>query len=94
MTKYLKAMIRYEGIQRIETYPVPEDALREAVLNAVVHRDYAVAAQIQIRVYDNRLKIWNPGKLPENWSLEKLLSQHPSQPSNPDIANAFLGPVK
>lgn len=89
-TKYLKALISYEGIQRIETYPVPESALREAVLNAVVHRDYAVAAQIQIRVYADRLKIWNPGELPGDWSLEKLLGQHPSQPPNPDIANAFF----
>ena len=39
--KYLKALISYEGLQRIETYPVPEAALREAVLNAVVHKDYA-----------------------------------------------------
>lgn len=90
MTKYLKALISYEGIQRVETYPVPEGTLREAVLNAVVHRDYAVAAQIQIRVYADRLKIWNPGGLPENWSLERFLGQHPSQPSNPDIANAFF----
>ena len=90
MTKYLKAVISYEGIQRFETYPVPEGALREAVLNAVVHRDYAVAAQIQIRVYADRLRIWNPGGLPENWSLERFLGQHPSQPSNPDIANAFF----
>ncbi len=90
MTKYLKAVISYEGIQRIETYPIPKDALREAALNAVVHRDYAVAAQIQIRVYADRLRIWNPGRLPENWSLEKLLGHHPSQPSNPDIANAFF----
>ncbi len=89
-TKYLKAVISYEGIQRIETYPVPEGALREAVLNAVVHRDYAVAAQIQIRVYADQLKIWNPGELPRNWSLEKLLGQHPSQPFNPNIANAFF----
>ena len=90
MTKYLKAVISYEGIQRVETFPVPEVALREAVLNAVIHRDYAVASQIQIRVHDDRMKIWNPGGLPENWSLEKFLGQHPSQPPNPDIANVFF----
>ncbi|MCF8111657.1 MAG: putative DNA binding domain-containing protein [Desulfobacteraceae bacterium] len=90
LTKYLKAGITYDGIQRVETYPVPEAALREAVLNAIVHRDYAVAAPIQIRVYADRLLIWNPGELPENWSKEKLLSQHPSKPFNPDVANAFF----
>ncbi len=90
LTKYLKAAISYEGIQRVETYPVPESALREAVLNAVVHRDYAVAAPIQIRVYADRLLIWNPGELPESWSQAKLLGPHPSRPFNPDVANAFF----
>ena len=90
MTKYLKAVISYEGIQRIETYPVPLVALKEALLNAIVHRDYAVPAQIQIRVYQDRLHIWNPGELPEDWSVEKLLDQHSSRPYNPDIANAFF----
>ena len=90
LTKYLKAVISYEGIQRVETYPVPEDALREAVLNAIIHRDYGVPATIQIRVYENRLYIWNPGELPEDWSLERLLSQHASKPFNPDVANTFF----
>lgn len=40
-------------------------------------------------MYDNRLSIWNPGVLPEDWSLEKLLGSHASQPYNPNIANAF-----
>lgn len=88
--KYQKAVISYEGIQRIETYPVPGEALREAVLNAIIHRNYGVPAQIQIRVYADRLHIWNPGELPEDWSAETLLGQHASKPFNPDIANAFF----
>ena len=47
-------------------------------------------APIQIRVHDDRLRIFNPGSLPEGWTLEKLLGPHPSQPYNPDIANAFF----
>lgn len=89
-TKYMKAAIRYEGLQRIETFPVPYDALREAVLNALVHRDYAVTAPIQIKVFADRLKIWNPAVLPEGWDLEKLLGDHASHPYNPDVANAFF----
>jgi ATP-dependent DNA helicase RecG len=50
LTKYLKAVISYEGIVRVETFPVPRAALRETVLNALVHRDYAVTAPVQIRV--------------------------------------------
>ena len=90
LTKYLKAIISYKGILRVETYPVPESALREAVLNAVIHRDYAVAAPIQVRVYADRLSISNPGRLPEDWSLSVLLGQHPTRPFNPDIANTFF----
>ena len=88
--KYLKAGISYDGIQRVESYPMPAPALREALLNAVVHRDYAIPTPIQIRVHDDRLRIFNPGSLPEGWTLDKLLGPHPSQPYNPDIANAFF----
>ena len=66
LTKYLRARITYEGIHRVETYPVPEPALREAVTNAIAHKDYGSGIPIQIRVYDDRLMIWNPGQLPHN----------------------------
>ena len=90
MTKYLKALISYEGLQRIETYPIPEVALREILLNAVVHKDYATAIPVQISVYDDKIMVWNPGALPENWTVETLLGKHASQPFNPDVANAFF----
>jgi len=89
-TKYLKAVIHYEGIQRVERFPVPRPALREAVLNALVHRVYAVPAPVQIRIYDDRLTIWNPALLPQGWTVEKLRGEHASIPFNPDIANAFF----
>ena len=89
-TKYLKAAVTYEGIVRVERFPVPREALREAVLNALVHRDYAVPAPVQIRVYDDRLVMWNPATLPEGWTQETLLNPHQSQPPNPDIANTFF----
>ena len=89
-TKYLKAVISYEDIVRIERFPVPRAALREAVINAIVHRDYMVPAPIQIRVYENKLMIWNPAVLPEGWTINTLLSPHASRPFNPDIANAFF----
>ena len=88
--KYLRAGISYEGIQRVESYPMPEPALREALLNAVVHRDYAVPVPIQIRVHDDRLRIYNPGSLPDGWTLDRLFEPHPSHPYNPDIAGAFF----
>lgn len=89
-TKYLKAAISYRGLQRHETFPYPEAALREALLNAVVHKDYASGIPIQISVYDDHLVFWNPGVLPEHWTLKRLLGKHPSQPFNPLLANAFF----
>ena len=89
-TKYIKALISYEGIHRVETYEYPKEAVREALLNAVAHKDYSGLTPIQIRVYKDRLMIWNQGSLPENWTIEKLLSSHSSRPYNPDIANAFF----
>lgn len=88
--KYFKAAVSYEGIVRQERFPVPLEALREALLNAVVHKDYASAAPIQISVYPDKLMIWNPGELPNNWTLETLMGKHSSRPFNPDIANAFF----
>ncbi len=62
----------------------------EVLLNAIVHRDYAVPTPIQIRVYEDRLSIRNPGELPENWTQATLLGSHASRPYNPDIAHAFF----
>jgi len=89
-TKYIKAIISYEGIHRIETYEYPKEAIREAVLNALSHKNYASGIPIQISVYEDKIIIWNDGRLPENWTVEKLTQQHPSKPFNPDIANAFF----
>ncbi|MBT3206776.1 MAG: transcriptional regulator [Bacteroidetes bacterium] len=89
-TKYIKAIISYEGIHRVETYEYPKDAVREAILNALAHKDYSMGVPIQISVYDNKLMIWNYGQLPEDWTVENLMQKHSSIPYNPDIANAFF----
>jgi ATP-dependent DNA helicase RecG len=87
--KYLKAKISYHGIQRIENYPYPLEALREALLNAILHKDYSSGVPIQISVYDDKLYIGNVGQLPADWSLEVLLGKHVSVPFNPTIARIF-----
>ncbi|MEB0042856.1 ATP-binding protein [Pseudomonas sp. MH10] len=89
-SKYLKAYISYEGIQRVERYLFPLQALREALLNAVIHKDYASGIPIQISVYENRVVIWNPGQLPNHWTQQQLLAKHPSHPFNPLLASAFF----
>jgi ATP-dependent DNA helicase RecG len=90
LTKYTKALISYEGLTRVETYEYPKDALREALLNAVTHKDYMGQYPIQISVYADKIMIWNYGRLPENWTVEDLFDKHSSQPRNPDIATAFF----
>lgn len=89
-TKYSKAEISYEGIYRRETPLAPGEAIRGAVLNAIAHRDYSIAAPIQIRVYDDRVILWNPAALPPGWTIANLLTAHVSVPHNPRIANAFF----
>ena len=89
-TKYIKAMVSYEGISRVETYEYPREAVREALLNAVAHKDYSGGAPIQIKVYKDRILIWNDGQLPDNWTIHNLLKRHSSKPYNPDIANTLF----
>ena len=79
-----------EGLQRRELWEYPLEALREAVVNALIHRDYTITADIQIRLHDDRLHVWNPGGLPEGIRLEQLREpEHPSIPRNPLLAQAF-----
>lgn len=89
-TKYIKSEISYEGINRIEKYEYPKDAIREALLNAIAHKDYSGGTPIQISVYSDKIIFWNEGQLPENWTIENLKTKHPSKAYNPDIANALF----
>ena len=89
-TKYFIGLIRYEGLQRIDDYPMPRTALREAVMNALVHRDYSTGSPIQIRVYDDHVTIANDCRLPEGTTLSGLMSAHKSLSINPLIANAIF----
>ena len=88
-TKYLMRISKFEGIRRRDVLEYPEDALREAIINAVIHRDYLGTSAIQIRVYDDRLVIMNEGKLPPEVPVEKLKEEHLSKPRNPLLARIF-----
>ena len=89
-TKYLRAPITYEGVVRVERYPFPREAVREALYNALIHSDYSSNVPIQIRVYENRLEISNKAQLPPDWTAETLLSKHVSNPLNPLLAGTFF----
>ncbi len=90
LTKYSKASISYEGITRVEKYSFPEQAMREVILNAVIHKDYSSGVPVQISIYEKKMVVWNDGQLPENWTVDKLVGKHPSVPYNPDLAAAFF----
>ena len=87
-SKYLISPIHYEGLQRIEPLEIPEDALREAIFNAIIHKDYT-GVHIQMRVYNDRIELWNQGRLPDELTPEKLLERHSSFPRNKNIAEVF-----
>ncbi len=83
--KFLIRPVRFEGLQRIEELEYPVAALREMLLNALVHRNY-LGSMTQIKVFDDRLSIWNAGLLPGELTIEKLFQLHESLPRNPLIA--------
>jgi ATP-dependent DNA helicase RecG len=68
----------------------PLAALREALVNAITHRDYSAAGgAISLAIYDDRLEIWNDGSLPPGLTVDDLKRNHPSRPPNPLIANVM-----
>ena len=89
-TKYLHSPITYEGIERKERLEYPEKAIREAVLNAIVHRDYGEHTDITIKVFEDRIIIWNSGTLIAPLNIDMLKQEHPSKRRNALIANIFF----
>jgi hypothetical protein len=68
------------------TYEIPPEVVREAVVNAVAHRDYTSHGSVQVMLFANRLEVWNPGALPPSLTLAKLRQPHGSVPANPLLA--------
>lgn len=89
-SKYMKALISYDDIYRKETFFFPRAAFRELLLNAVIHKDYLSTTPIQIRVYKDKIRLWNDGALPKEVPLENLFKEHISKPCNPNLANIFF----
>lgn len=77
---------RAESTQVPTAYEIPQEVVAEAIVNAVVHRDYTSNASVQVMLFKDRLEIWNPGTLPPTLTLEKLRGPHASIPANPLLA--------
>ena len=87
-TKYLLSYLSYEGIHRREKLVYTYEALREALLNSIIHREYFVSSEIQIRIYDDKLVMGNEARL-QDITVEDLSRPHPSRPHNKLIADVF-----
>ena len=63
------------GASGLESIKYPHETLHEIITNSVLHRDYSIAADIQIRVYDNRIEVESPGRLPGHVTTENILNE-------------------
>jgi predicted HTH transcriptional regulator len=63
-------------------YEIQRSEVSEAIVNAIVHRDYTSNGSVQIMLFKDRLEIWNPGTLPLNLTVEDLKKPHSSYPNN------------
>jgi hypothetical protein len=80
---------RATSITAPATYELPPDAVGEAIVNAIAHRDYHSNASVEIRLFADRLEVWNPGAMPGTLTLDDLHNAHPSIPNNPLIAESL-----
>ena len=74
----MKAMISYDNVTRIETYPFSKAAIRETVYNAIIHSNYAALVPIQIRIHEDAVYISNDCVFPVRWTVETLMERHRS----------------
>lgn len=86
--KYLVRPIHYDGLQRVEPLEIPEMGLRELIYNAIIHKSYD-GPDIQMKVFDDRITLWNYGMLPEGITVTNMFDEHSSMPRNRLIANVF-----
>lgn len=84
------AVMIEEKLERTERWEYPPEAVREAIINAVCHRDYAESGNVQVRIFDHGLEVWNPGALPAGLTVEDLRRNHESKPRNKLVARAFF----
>jgi ATP-dependent DNA helicase RecG len=80
---------REESTAAEEKLEIPKEAIREIIVNAVVHRDYDSNASVQIDVFADRVEIMNPGGLPDELTVDDLVKEHLSVPVNPFLARPF-----
>ncbi len=87
-SKYFKGLVDYEGVQRTETKMLTKGIVRELLLNAINHKDYATGVPIQVSVYDDKIVIFNMGEWSKRVPTDvSVYEKHESVPHNPKIAD-------
>ena len=87
MTEYIH---KKDEFRRKEQFDYPEEAIREIVLNMIVHRNYRDSGDSIIKIFDDRIEFFNPGNLPDNLTVEKLLSDDYTPKSRNTLINAMF----
>jgi ATP-dependent DNA helicase RecG len=92
LSQHVRWEARFQAgeVRRSDQPEYPFEALREGLVNAFAHRDYAgFSGGVTVGIYPNRIEIWNSGHFPEGLQPSDLRKNHPSLPTNPDIAHVF-----
>jgi ATP-dependent DNA helicase RecG len=87
---HLRAELPAGATVRVDTPEIPTEALREAIANALAHRDYTISGGVTVAVFDDRVEISSPGPLAWGISVERLLKLQESRPWNPSIADVMF----
>ena len=74
--EHIKLHVEIKGTERVERWEYPIEALREAITNAICHRNYKISSNVQVRIFDDRIEIWGCGPLPEPLTVEDLRKRH------------------
>ena len=88
--EHIRLHAEIKGTERVERWEYPIEAIREAITNAICHRNYETVSNVQIRIFDDRIEVWGCGPLPEPLTPEDLKREHKSILRNPQIGKSFF----
>jgi len=92
-TKRVVESIKRIGEYGLESISYPDETLHEIITNAILHRDYSIPVDVQIRIYDDRIEVESPGKLPGHITTENILAeQFARNPRVVRLINKFPDP--
>jgi len=88
--EHVKLRAKIVGTERVEKWEYPIEAIREAITNAVCHRDYEISSNVQVRIFDDRIEVWGVGSLLKPLTPEDLKKKHRSILRNHSIGKCFF----